>query len=72
MYSWRTELNRCLIILVITGIFGLLIDRLLLVWVVTLSAFVVINIYQLRRLNLRLLNTIEEKRVDSPESYESC
>jgi len=69
MYSWRTELNRCLIILVITGLFGLLIDRLLLVWVVTLSAFVVINIYQLRRLNLRLLNTIEEKRVDSPESF---
>ena len=69
MYSWRKELNRCLIILVITGLFGLLIDRLLLVWVVTLSAFVVINIYQLRRLNLRLLNTIEEKRGDSPESF---
>ncbi len=69
MYSWHTELNRCLIILVITGLFGLLIDRLLLVWVVTLSAFVVINIYQLRRLNLRLLNTIEEKRGDSPESF---
>ena len=69
MYSWRTELNRCLIILVITGLFGLLIDRLLLVWVVTLSAFVVINIYRLRRLNLRLLNTTEENKVDPPERF---
>ena len=69
MYSWRTELNRCLIILVITGLFGLLIDRLLLVWVVTLSAFVVINIYRLRRLNLRLLYTTEENKVDPPERF---
>ena len=68
MYNWRKELNRCLIILGITGLFGLLIDRLLLVWLVTLSAFIVINIVQLRRLNLWLLNANTENKIDPPES----
>ena len=64
LQSWRTELNRCLIILGITGLFGLLIDQLLLVWLITLATFVVISLYQLRRLNLWLLDATAENKID--------
>ncbi|MDD9895984.1 MAG: phosphate regulon sensor protein PhoR, partial [Gammaproteobacteria bacterium] len=68
MTSWRTELNRVLIILGITGIIGSLMGELLLVWLLTLAVFVVINLYQLRRLNKWLLNTTAENKLDAPQS----
>ncbi|NKB35443.1 MAG: phosphate regulon sensor histidine kinase PhoR [Pseudomonadales bacterium] len=69
MSSWRTELNRCLIILGITGIFGLVIGELLLVWLFALAAFVVISLYQLRRLNFWLLDATADNKLEPPESF---
>lgn len=68
MSSWQSELKRCILILIITGLIGLLIGELLIVWLITLAAFVLINLYQLRRLNQWLLEASSGENIDAPES----
>lgn len=69
MRTWRSELKRLLLILVIAAGVGLVIGELLLTVLLSLLFYIAINMYQLRRLIRWLTKAPTEDQSEPPEAF---
>ncbi len=69
MRTWRSELKRLVLMLVIAAAVGIVVGELMLVLVLTLLLYSVVNLHQLRRLDQWLARDPDPSQSEPPESF---